>query len=133
MMKAAIIVDEKKLEIQQFPKPQPNGRNVIMKMQTIGICGSDIHMWELGAQPGYQNIRPGHEHVGVVVDAGIRTDLKVGDRVTSIPLTGPCGLCGPCLELRFNDCENKISLGVPDVCFEKCSYYQLCEKPQRIK
>jgi hypothetical protein len=36
------------------------------------------------------------------------------------------------MAIDFNDCENKIALGVPDVCFEKCSYYQICEKPQKI-
>jgi len=33
----------------------------------------------------------------------------------------------------FNDCENKIALGAPDVCFKECAYYQLCEKPEKIK
>ncbi|MCL1972121.1 MAG: PilZ domain-containing protein [Endomicrobia bacterium] len=37
------------------------------------------------------------------------------------------------MAIDFNDCENKIMLGVPDVCFKKCSYYQICEKPQKIK
>ncbi len=37
------------------------------------------------------------------------------------------------MAIDFNDCENKIFLGVPDVCFEKCSYCHLCEKPQKIK
>ncbi|MDR1195130.1 MAG: PilZ domain-containing protein [Endomicrobium sp.] len=36
------------------------------------------------------------------------------------------------MAIDFNDCENKISLGAPDVCFAKCSYHQICEKPQRI-
>jgi hypothetical protein len=36
------------------------------------------------------------------------------------------------MAIDFNDCENKISLGVPDVCAAKCSYHQICEKPQRI-
>lgn len=110
-MKAAVITGEKKLVIQDFPKPEPDGKNVIMKVQTVGICGSDIHMWELGGKPGYTGIRPGHEHVGIVVDPGARTDLKVGDRITSLPVSSHCGVCPACLELRFDDCENRI-LGV---------------------
>jgi len=34
---------------------------------------------------------------------------------------------------EFSDCENKIALGVSDVCFTACAYYPLCEKPQKIK
>jgi len=37
------------------------------------------------------------------------------------------------MAIEFNDCENKIMLGVPDVCNLKCSYYKICEKPQKIK
>ncbi|MCB4790492.1 MAG: PilZ domain-containing protein [Elusimicrobia bacterium] len=33
----------------------------------------------------------------------------------------------------FNDCETKLKLGVNDVCVEKCSYFQLCQKPTKIK
>jgi len=33
----------------------------------------------------------------------------------------------------FNDCQKKILLGVPDVCFAECTYYRLCEKTQKIK
>ncbi|MDR2426630.1 MAG: PilZ domain-containing protein [Endomicrobium sp.] len=36
------------------------------------------------------------------------------------------------MAIDFNDCENKISLGVPDVCIKRCSYHQICEKPQKI-
>ncbi len=37
------------------------------------------------------------------------------------------------MAIDFNDCENRILLGAPDVCFLKCSYYKLCEKPQKLK
>ena len=106
-MKGAIITDHKKLEIRDFPKPEPDGKNVIMKVQTCGICGSDIHIWELGDQPGFHNVRPGHEHAGIVIDPGSRTDLKVGDRITSIPRNTECGVCTACLEHRYDDCVNR--------------------------
>ncbi|MDR1695743.1 MAG: PilZ domain-containing protein [Endomicrobium sp.] len=37
------------------------------------------------------------------------------------------------MAIAYNDCENKIILGVPDVCYLKCPYYYVCEKPQKIK
>ena len=36
------------------------------------------------------------------------------------------------MAIDYNDCENKITLGVPDVCGKKCSYYKICAKPQKI-
>jgi len=107
-MKAAIVVGEKKMEIQDIPKPQSDGRSVIMKVQTVGICGGDIHVWELGAVPGYTGTLMGHEHVGIVEDPGARTDLKVGDRITTLPISAHCGECPACLELRFSECQNRI-------------------------
>ncbi|MBQ3378258.1 MAG: alcohol dehydrogenase catalytic domain-containing protein [Clostridia bacterium] len=107
-MKGAIITDYKKLEIRDFPKPEPDGKNVIMKVQTCGICGSDIHMWEGGGDARNKGIRPGHEHAGIVVDPGSRTDLKVGDRITSLPNRTACGECTACMERRFDDCTHII-------------------------
>ncbi|MBR2742894.1 MAG: alcohol dehydrogenase catalytic domain-containing protein [Clostridia bacterium] len=107
-MKGAIITGAKKIEVRDFPMPEPDGKNVIMKVQTCGICGSDIHIWERGDQPDSYGVRPGHEHAGVVFDPGSRTDLKVGDRITSLPKNTPCGVCTACMEHRYDDCTNRI-------------------------
>ena len=37
------------------------------------------------------------------------------------------------MAIEYNDCENKILLGAPDVCEKKCSYYQICAKPQKTR
>jgi len=37
------------------------------------------------------------------------------------------------MAIEYNDCENKIMLGAPDVCEKKCSYYQICAKPQKMR
>ncbi len=106
-MKGAIITGAKKIEVQDFPMPQSDGYHVITKVETVGICGSDLHFWDLGDLPAHKFTRVGHEHSLIVVDPGARTDLKPGDRVTSIPLPAPCGKCGPCLEHKFDRCENR--------------------------
>ena len=66
--------------------------SVVIKVASCGICGSDIHYWDLGGPAG---LVMGHEFAGTVVDPGSRTDLKVGDRVTGLPIS-PCGQCEPC-------------------------------------
>lgn len=107
-MKAAVLVDSQKLEIQDIEAPKADGYHVIMKPTCVGICGSDIHMWEMGGTPMYKGTVLGHEHAGVVVDPGNRTDLKAGDRVLTIPLTTYCGKCDMCKQGKFDLCTSKV-------------------------
>lgn len=107
-MKAAMVVDAKKMVITDVEEPKRDGYHVIMKPTCVGICGSDIHMWELGFLPQYKNMVMGHEHAGIVVDPGNRTDLKEGDRITTIPLSAPCGHCVMCMEGKPQLCEHRV-------------------------
>jgi 2-desacetyl-2-hydroxyethyl bacteriochlorophyllide A dehydrogenase len=66
------------------------------------ICGSDIHYWNLGAGVG---LVMGHEVAGTVVDPGSRDDLKVGDRITTVPYE-TCGTCPQCLSGNSQRCVN---------------------------
>ena len=107
-MKAAMVTGAKKMVMVDVEKPVADGKKVIIKPTCVGICGSDIHLWEFGMLPQYTNMIMGHEHAGIVVDPGSRTDLKVGDRVTQLPLWGPCGECVDCMEGRSHMCKNRV-------------------------
>ncbi len=107
-MKAAMITGDKKIEIVQIDAPKADGYHVLMKPTAVGICGSDVHFWQVGGGQLYNKTVPGHEHAGVVVDPGCRKDLKVGDRITTIPLTTYCGRCDACLSGDFDNCTAKI-------------------------
>ena len=111
MMKAVKIEGPKKLKLEEMPVPQPDGKNVIVKVSTVGICGSDLHIWENGDRVG---LIMGHEFAGTVADSGSREDLNVGDRVTVIPLN-PCGECPICKDPRFHTCMNSLKNGSPGV------------------
>lgn len=91
-IKSVIIKDKKLLEMAELDNITADGKNVLIEIKKAGICGSDIHNWESGEPKG---LAMGHEYCGVVVDPGSRTDLSVGDRVTSLPIS-PCGECGAC-------------------------------------
>lgn len=101
-MKALAIDKQKKLKVVKINKPEPNGNDVIVKVSTCGICGSDIHYWEAG---GPQGLVMGHEYCGVVTDPGSRTDLKAGDRVTALPIS-PCLECEACKSGNVHYCAN---------------------------
>lgn len=92
-MKSLAIKGVKEFEIKDISEPVPNGKDVIVAVKRAGICGSDIHNYENGAPVG---LVMGHEFSGTVLDPGDRSDLKVGDRVTALPIS-PCGKCDACL------------------------------------
>lgn len=91
-MKAAAIKGVKLIETVDIEEPKRNGKTVICEVKKAGICGSDIHNWDGGSPEG---LVMGHEFSGVVIDPGDRTDLKLGDRVTALPIS-PCGKCPAC-------------------------------------
>lgn len=91
-MKAAAIKDVKKIEVVDIEEPMPTENTIICEIKNAGICGSDIHNWDMGAPAG---LVMGHEFSGVITNPGNREDLKVGDRVTALPIS-PCGHCSAC-------------------------------------
>ena len=91
-MKCVKLVDVKRLELGEIEKPVSKDGSVVFKVESAGICGSDIHNWHNGAPVG---LVLGHEFSGTVVDPGSREDLAVGDRITGLPIS-PCGVCEAC-------------------------------------
>ena len=100
-MKAAVIKGAKKLEIKEIDEIEKDGKNVLIDVIKTGICGSDLHYFVAGEPKG---LVMGHEFVGKVVDPGVRKDLKVGDRVTALPIS-PCGICPACRSGNVQYCE----------------------------
>ena len=92
-MKCVSLTDKKKFNITEIDEPKADSTNVIIEVKKTGICGSDIHYWQAGEPKG---LVLGHEYSGVVIDPGNRKELKVGDRVTALPIS-PCGKCPSCL------------------------------------
>ncbi len=92
-MKCVAIKGAREFEVKEMAEPVPNGKDVLIDVKRVGICGSDIHYWVAGAPAG---LVMGHEYCGIVTDVGARDDLKVGDRVTALPIS-PCGHCEACL------------------------------------
>lgn len=92
-MKSVAIKGVKEFEIKEINEPVSDGNKVLIDVKNCGICGSDLHYWVSGNPVG---LVMGHEYSGVVTDPGNREDLKIGDRVTALPIS-PCGHCEACL------------------------------------
>lgn len=91
-MKCVAIKGKKQLGVSNIDTPISKNGSVVIDVKKCGICGSDIHYWDLGVP---SNLVMGHEFCGTVVDPGDREDLKFGDRVTGLPIS-PCGKCEAC-------------------------------------
>ncbi|MCR1842689.1 NAD(P)-dependent alcohol dehydrogenase [Murimonas intestini] len=117
-MKTAVMTDLMKVEIQERPIPQPRENEVLVKVEYVGICGSDLHYYESG-RIGDFIVKPpfvlGHEAGGTVVETGAKVKhLKPGDRVALEP-GKTCGECEFCKQGKYNLCEDVIFFATPPV------------------
>ncbi len=116
MMKVAVMTALEKIEYEQRPIPSVGKQDVLVKVEYIGICGSDMHYYETGAIGPYVVKPPfvlGHETGGTVVEIGDEvTDLKVGDRVALEPGV-TCGECEFCKSGRYNLCPDVEFFATP--------------------
>lgn len=119
MMRQAILVAPRELKIEQVEKPEVDDDTVIIRIEGLGICGSNLHLWfgEGSAIPLAMFPMPGalgHEHAGVIEEVGANiTKVKPGDRVTIDPFENEaCGACSFCNIGYFHHCENSRHYGI---------------------
>lgn len=117
-MKTAVMTGIGEVEIQRRPIPSPADNEVLVKVEYVGICGSDLHYYESGRIGNFIVEPPfvlGHEAGGTVVEVGQNVkDLKAGDRVAMEP-GKTCGSCSHCKEGKYNLCEDVIFFATPPV------------------
>ena len=117
-MKAAVLTGIRKIEIIEVPEPPPPAPSeVLLKVETVGVCGSDVHYYaegRIGTQQVTYPYRIGHEFSGIVLETGPEVkNTKPGDRVAVDPAVS-CGKCDQCLAGRENTCRNILFLGCPE-------------------
>lgn len=117
-MKAAVMEGIGKMGYTQRPIPTPKDNEVLVKLEYVGICGSDMHYYETGAIGDYVVKPPfvlGHEPGGTVVEVGSSVKhLKVGDRVALEP-GRTCGHCEFCRQGKYNLCPDVVFFATPPV------------------
>ena len=116
-MKAIKLVDLRKFEIVDVPKPKMvNSEDLLIKIKSVGICGSDVHYYKtgrIGSQVVKYPFTLGHECSGMVEDIGSEVKkIKIGDKVAIDPAI-TCGECDQCLMGRENTCRSLKFLGCP--------------------
>lgn len=118
MMKVAVMNGIGKMGFVEREVPQPADNEVLVKLEYVGICGSDMHYYETGRIGDYVVKPPfvlGHEPGGVVVEVGKNVKhLKIGDRVALEP-GKTCGHCEFCKEGKYNLCPDVVFFATPPV------------------
>lgn len=103
-MRAVVYKGQKKVAVEQVDDPRiESATDVIVRISTAGICGSDLHMYEgrTVAKPG---VVLGHENMGVIEEVGSAVkQLQKGDRVV-LPFNISCGTCFNCARGYTNAC-----------------------------
>ncbi|BBH20617.1 alcohol dehydrogenase [Paenibacillus baekrokdamisoli] len=111
MMRALVYEGPRTMNMRTVPIPEPGEQEVLIRVERVGICGS-----ELGGYLGHNSLRKpplimGHEFSGVIVKTGTGANkLGVGARVTVNPLQ-TCGQCSDCLHDNHQLCQQRKLLG----------------------
>lgn len=107
-MKAIIQSGPQSVEQQEIDRPEPDADEVLVRVHTAGLCGSDAHAYRY--EGGYEWIPiprvMGHEYSGEVTAVGDAvTEFTVGDKVVEEPIHD-CGTCFQCKNGQPNVCQN---------------------------
>jgi len=115
---AAVLNAINDIRLEPKPIPKPKSHEVLVKIKSVGICGSDVHYWTHGRIGDFIVKAPmvlGHESSGLIEEVGSDVKhLKKGDRVTLEPGV-PCRMCRYCKEGRYNLCPEVQFMATPPV------------------
>jgi L-iditol 2-dehydrogenase len=112
-MKAWVLGDPDQLTLVEKPVPKPSAAEVLVRVDAIAVCATDIEILKHGLPamidgglPFNKGFTPGHEYMGTVVERGPGVDeFAVGDRVT-VEVHAGCGRCQRCREGMYTSCLN---------------------------
>jgi len=112
-MKAWVLGDPNQLTLVEKPVPTPGPAEVLVRIDAIAVCATDIeiihrgpHAMIQGGLPFNKNFTPGHEYMGTVVKLGPGVDeFRIGDRV-AVEIHAGCGRCERCREGMYTSCLN---------------------------
>jgi L-iditol 2-dehydrogenase len=112
-MKAWVLDGPEQLRLVEKPVPQPGPAEVLVRIDAVAICGTDVEIitkglpaWIEGGLPFNKNFTPGHEYMGTVAKLGAGVDeYKIGDRV-AVEIHAGCGRCERCRMGMYTSCLN---------------------------
>jgi L-iditol 2-dehydrogenase len=130
-MRAAVLHGIGKILLEERPRPEPGPREVLVRVASVGTCGSDVHYYEHGRIGDFVVESPlvlGHEPAGTVVVSGPGVGRElVGQRVSVEPGM-PDFTCRQCRAGRYNLCPRMRFFGTPPIDGAFCEYVVVREE-----
>ena len=106
-----VMTEPGKIIFREIETPKPGRGEVLVRVRRIGVCGSDIHVWDGEHKGTGYPVTQGHEVSGTVEALGEGVDaFRVGQKVTIEPQV-VCGECYPCRHGKYNLCEKLKVMG----------------------
>jgi threonine dehydrogenase-like Zn-dependent dehydrogenase len=105
-MRAVHFLGEGKVELSEVPTPRPRGSEVLVRVKSASICGTDR---ENLMGPGQKTV-PGHENAGEVIAVDTPSQVRVGDRV-AVNCHVTCGVCDHCRSGDLHLCDRLSVIG----------------------
>lgn len=110
-MKALQFFGKKDLRFVEIPEPEIQANEVLMRVKKVGICGTDLHIYNGGMSVPTPLVL-GHEFVGDIVKVGEQVNnISVGDRAVAEHVVG-CEKCTYCIQGKRNLCKNPTVIGI---------------------
>jgi alcohol dehydrogenase/L-iditol 2-dehydrogenase len=98
--------------LQEIARPEPGPGQVLLQVAAVGVCGTDVHVWQGEHRHMRGPVVLGHEFAGVVAAVGPGvSDVQVGERVVSETAAFVCGACIYCRSGNYNVCPNRRGFG----------------------
>lgn len=115
-MRAVVFTSSGSLALEEREVPEPGPKELLIETAAVGMCGTDVHVFDGEFEGTVFPLVPGHEATGTVVAVGAEVnsgvlDFRVGDHVAVNPST-TCGECEFCLNRHQNLCRLWNGLGV---------------------
>ncbi|KAL4239697.1 hypothetical protein ACF0H5_000501 [Mactra antiquata] len=124
---AAVLHGPLDVRFENIKIPDLGENDVLLRMGSVGICGSDLKYWKLGKCGRFTIETPmvmGHEAAGTVVKLGTKVkNLKIGDRVAIEPGV-PCRMCDLCKTGKYNLCKDIFFCATPPDDGNMCQFYK---------
>jgi L-iditol 2-dehydrogenase len=129
-MRASVLTGIGDVTVEERPIPTPQAGEVLVRIGSVGVCGSDVHYYDHGRIGPYVVDRPlvlGHEAGGEVAQLGPEVNrLHLGQRVSIEPGV-PCRSCEQCLSGRYNLCPDVRFFATPPYDGAFCEYVVMPE------
>lgn len=111
-MKAAFLVEPGRFKVKDVPRPNPGRDEVLVRVSCVGICGTDVHIFNGHYAAENLPMIPGHEFTGTVAELGEGVSGLTAGQPVVVDMNIGCGTCFWCRRNEVLNCPDMQQLGI---------------------